>query len=382
MRLQLDAFNLFNVKANQIEYYYESRLANEPVRRRDLRPPHPSGRAAGGAPDAGRPALAPDRCARPVDPPGGRRLQLTSAVVNCNKRQPKRATPLRRSRVLPDTRSTRRGARGHVAVRSTSFARRAAAAALLWLAACGCRSRRWPPTARSQVDDTDVDPVGALQGRFLGVSSHRTATASAWCRRAACSTSGGRSTSPSASSARARTATGARRRSVKFRTLIVEGGVGKWSLLFSTGATYDFTTGDVSTVLVNIPATFQALENLKLNLNAGWLYDRPNEVHWATWGASFDWSVNDRLTLIGEVFGQLGHEIEDSPHLNRSAGAVRVPLQAERERRFRRDLRPQHHRRECPLDHARPQRTLQCVRRARRGIATDPEAADPQIECT
>ena len=31
MRLQLDAFNLFNVKANQIEYYYESRLANEPA---------------------------------------------------------------------------------------------------------------------------------------------------------------------------------------------------------------------------------------------------------------------------------------------------------------------------------------------------------------
>ncbi len=30
MRLQLDAYNLFNVKANQIEYYYESRLANEP----------------------------------------------------------------------------------------------------------------------------------------------------------------------------------------------------------------------------------------------------------------------------------------------------------------------------------------------------------------
>ena len=58
MRLQLDAYNLFNVKANQIEYYYESRLASEPVRRRDLRPPPPSGRAAGAPPDAGRPALA------------------------------------------------------------------------------------------------------------------------------------------------------------------------------------------------------------------------------------------------------------------------------------------------------------------------------------
>jgi outer membrane receptor protein involved in Fe transport len=30
MRIQLDAYNLFNVKANQIEYWYESRLDNEP----------------------------------------------------------------------------------------------------------------------------------------------------------------------------------------------------------------------------------------------------------------------------------------------------------------------------------------------------------------
>jgi outer membrane receptor protein involved in Fe transport len=31
VRLQLDAYNLFNVKANQIEYYYDSRLATEPA---------------------------------------------------------------------------------------------------------------------------------------------------------------------------------------------------------------------------------------------------------------------------------------------------------------------------------------------------------------
>ena len=31
VRLQLDAYNLFDAKANQIEYYYESRLATEPV---------------------------------------------------------------------------------------------------------------------------------------------------------------------------------------------------------------------------------------------------------------------------------------------------------------------------------------------------------------
>ena len=139
---------------------------------------------------------------------------------------------------------------------------------------------------------------------------------------------------------------------------------------------------DVSTVLVNIPATFQALENLKLNLNGGWLYDRPNELHWATWGASFDWSVNDRLTLIGEVFGQLGHNDRGLAAPQRSARAVRGPVQAEREHRFRRDLRPQHHRRECALDHGRAQHTFQCLWRAHGGSGanTDPEAGDPQVD--
>ena len=57
MRLQLDAYNLFNVKANQIEYYYESRLANEPsgvaTFDRHIHPVEPLARP----PDAGRPAL-------------------------------------------------------------------------------------------------------------------------------------------------------------------------------------------------------------------------------------------------------------------------------------------------------------------------------------
>jgi hypothetical protein len=165
------------------------------------------------------------------------------------------------------------------------------------------------------VDDTDIDPVGACKvDSWASFASNRDRIGFV---SPGCVFDFGRPVDVSFGFQRARadgewsTAAG-----VKLRTLIVEGGVGKWSLLFSTGMTYDFTADDVSSVLVNIPATFQALENLKFNVNAGWLYDRPNDVHWATWGASFDWSVNDRLSLIGEVFGQLGHNIADSPHLN------------------------------------------------------------------
>lgn len=166
-----------------------------------------------------------------------------------------------------------------------------------------------------QVDDTDVDPVGQCKvDSWASFADNRDRIGVV---SPGCVFDFGRPVDITLGFQRARsggewsTTSG-----VKLRTLIVEGGVGKWSLLFSTAMSYDFTADNVSTVLVNIPATFQALENLKLNLNAGWLYDRPNDLHWATWGAGFDWSINDRFTLIGEVFGQVGHNVVDSPHLN------------------------------------------------------------------
>lgn len=189
-----------------------------------------------------------------------------------------------------------------------------AAAALLLLALLSPQQAR-AANGAVQVDDTDVDPVGNCKvDSWASFASNRDRIGNV---SPGCVFDFGRPVDITLSFQRTRSdgewgTTG----NVKLRTLVVEGGVGKWSLLFSTGLTYDFIADDVSNVLVNIPATFQALENLKLNLNAGWLYDRPNDLHWATWGASFDWSVNDRITLIGEVFGQLGHKVEDSPHLN------------------------------------------------------------------
>jgi hypothetical protein len=193
--------------------------------------------------------------------------------------------------------------------------RHAAVIALLWLAVAAPQ-QALAANGAVQVDDTDVDPVGACKvDSWAQFASNRDRIG---VMSPGCVFDVGRPVDVTLMFQRSRS-DGAwdTSGSVKFRTLMVEGGVGKWSLLFSTGATYDVTAGDVSTVLINIPATFQALENLKLNLNAGWLYARSNEVNWATWGASFDWSVNDRLTLIGEVFGQFGHEIEDSPYLNK-----------------------------------------------------------------
>jgi hypothetical protein len=165
------------------------------------------------------------------------------------------------------------------------------------------------------VDDIDMDPVGACKVEsWLSAASNRDRIGVA---QSGCVFDFGRPIDITAGFQRARaggewsTAGG-----MKLRTPIVEGGVGKVGFLFSAAFGYDFTADQLSFVLVNIPATYQPSENLKINFNLGLLYDRPNEVNWGTWGAGFDWSVNNLISIIGEVYGQFGHNVADAPHLD------------------------------------------------------------------
>lgn len=192
--------------------------------------------------------------------------------------------------------------------------RQAAAASLLLLTLAAPREALAANGAVA-VDDTDVDPVGACKvDSWASFASNRDRIGVV---SPGCVFNFGRPVDITLGLQRARadgswgTSAG-----VKVRTLLIPGDVGKFSLLFSAGTTYDLQDGGLSSALVNIPLTFQALENLKFNMNGGWLYDRPNELHWATWGAGFDWSVSERVSFIGEVFGQLGHNIVDQPHAN------------------------------------------------------------------
>ncbi len=194
------------------------------------------------------------------------------------------------------------------------FMRGAAAATLLLLAVIAPR----PALAANgavAVDDTDVDPVGACKvDSWASFASNRDRIGMV---SPGCVFNFGRPVDITLGFQRARAdgvwGTSA---SVKVRTLLVPGEVGKFSLLFSASTAYDLQDGGLSSALVNIPLTFHALENLKFNLNGGWLYDRPAELHWATWGAGFDWSVSERVSLIGEVFGQLGHSLVEQPQAN------------------------------------------------------------------
>jgi hypothetical protein len=92
---------------------------------------------------------------------------------------------------------------------------------------------------------------------------------------------------------------------------------GKLGLAVQGGPSFDLLTGESSGGSVTIPATYEFSERFKINVNAGWEYEREPNWHWFTWGAGFEWKFWDGqpLTLIGEVFGQLGHSDPAQPSL-------------------------------------------------------------------
>lgn len=58
----------------------------------------------------------------------------------------------------------------------------------------------------------------------------------------------------------------------------------------------------------NVPLTWQPLEALRLNLNAGWshAYNDGDQQHHLTWGSGVEYQVAPVLTLIAERYGQEG----------------------------------------------------------------------------
>ncbi len=79
-----------------------------------------------------------------------------------------------------------------------------------------------------------------------------------------------------------------------------------FGLAISGGSTWDLVTGANTGGYINVPVTFQLRDNFRINVNGGWLYDNVAKINYATWGAGFEWNFVRPLTLIGEVYGQIG----------------------------------------------------------------------------
>lgn len=80
--------------------------------------------------------------------------------------------------------------------------------------------------------------------------------------------------------------------------------------------------------LVNVPVTFQARENVRINLNLGWAYDAMARVSYLNWGAGFEWEFIDKVTLIGEVYGLAGKTIAQETDPRAQVGLRFTPVKA------------------------------------------------------
>ena len=92
----------------------------------------------------------------------------------------------------------------------------------------------------------------------------------------------------------------------KAKTNIAPTGIGRLGLALSAGGSFDAMTGENLTAFAVVPATYRLSETMRINLNAGWLWDRTAERHYLLYGAGFDWKFADTLQWTIEAFGQAG----------------------------------------------------------------------------
>jgi hypothetical protein len=87
---------------------------------------------------------------------------------------------------------------------------------------------------------------------------------------------------------------------------IVPTGIGKLGVAFYASGAFDAATGENLGASAVVPATFRLSETMRINVNAGWLWDRPLDRHYLTYGLGFDWKLTDVLQWTIEAFGQAG----------------------------------------------------------------------------
>ncbi|MGM4918183.1 hypothetical protein [Tardiphaga sp. 813_E8_N1_3] len=83
-------------------------------------------------------------------------------------------------------------------------------------------------------------------------------------------------------------------------------GIGKFGVSALASGTFDAMTGQNTAVFAEIPATYRFSETTRINLNAGWLWDRVLDRHYFTYGVGFDWKFTDVLEYTVELYGQAG----------------------------------------------------------------------------
>jgi hypothetical protein len=93
----------------------------------------------------------------------------------------------------------------------------------------------------------------------------------------------------------------------KAKINLAPSGIGVFGVAVTATSFFDLTAGQNAGVALAVPATIRLSDNMRVNLNAGWLWDRIAGRHYATYGAGFDLRTSDNVwTFTAEVFGLTG----------------------------------------------------------------------------
>jgi hypothetical protein len=93
----------------------------------------------------------------------------------------------------------------------------------------------------------------------------------------------------------------------KFKTNLIPSAIGKFGVAIAGGAAFDLITHETLGFYSYIPATMRLSETMRLNVNAGWQWDRIADTHFFSYGVGMDWRTPDNVwTLTAEVFGLVG----------------------------------------------------------------------------
>ena len=90
------------------------------------------------------------------------------------------------------------------------------------------------------------------------------------------------------------------------------GAVGEWSVALAMTAAYDATARELAAFNFVVPATVRITENVRINLNAGYLRALNPGRDFFNYGAGIDLRTPDNVwTVTGEMFGALAAARED-----------------------------------------------------------------------
>ena len=93
----------------------------------------------------------------------------------------------------------------------------------------------------------------------------------------------------------------------KFKTNLIPSAIGTFGVAIAGGGAFDLITHETLGFFAYIPATMRISEVMRMNINAGWQWDRIADVHFFSYGVGFDWRTPDNVwTLTAEVFGLVG----------------------------------------------------------------------------